>query len=65
MDLAAYLIRDLHISASGMELVRHVHAKLEPNKRRSRAHRATRHQLYREAIEAHRRHQIIARRFGL
>ena len=45
--------RDLHISASPRECVRHVSQKIDPTKRRNRAFRASRHALIRAALKAH------------
>jgi len=50
---AEFAVRDLHVSASPRECVRHVSQKLDTSKRRDRAFRTHRHALIRAAIEAH------------
>lgn len=50
---AEFTVRDLHVSASPRECVRHVLKKLDPAKRKARAFRTPRHALIRAALEAH------------
>jgi hypothetical protein len=66
MSLAAqFAVRDLHVSATPLQCVRHVFAKLDPTKRKGRAFRTLRHALMRAALEAHEanRNLYMTRRF--
>ena len=50
---AAHAVRDLHVSATPRECIRHVLEKLDPEKKRAREFRAVRHRLLKEALVAH------------
>lgn len=65
MNVGAYLIRDLHIDANGRDVIRHIRGKFRDDKRSAYQYRAARHAVYRDALEAHAKHQQLAARFGL
>jgi len=65
VSVGAYMVRDLHVSASSLQVVRHVLAKMRPEVRFSREHRSARHEVLRDALDAHQRHQDLVREFRL
>lgn len=50
---AAYAVRDLHVSATPRDCIRHVLQKLDSDKKRARAFRAVRHGFLKQALIAH------------
>jgi hypothetical protein len=65
MSIGSFIIRDLHVSATDRECVAHVRRKLRPDVRRSREARETRHEIYRDALAAHRKHRALVSDFRL
>jgi hypothetical protein len=63
--MGSYAIRDLHVSASDRDCIRHVWNKLDKRKRRMPAHSLTRKDIYRDALAAHHEHQELVRQFRL
>jgi hypothetical protein len=65
MSLGLFATRDLHVSATDRECVRHVLGKLAQAARFDRKCRKARHKLLRAAITAHHNHQRLVYAFGL
>jgi hypothetical protein len=59
MSAGSFAVRDLHVSATDRECIAHVRRKLRPEVRRSREAREARHEIYRDALAAHRKHRAL------
>ena len=64
MSPGAYAVRDLHVAASDRECIRHVLGKLHKDAR-DRQWRIVRHDVLRDALAAHHKHQALVKEFAL
>jgi hypothetical protein len=64
MSLGSYAVRDLQVTATARDVIRHVRRKLKASSL-GRGKRTERHALLRDALKAHARHRKLCRRFAL
>lgn len=58
-SVGAFLVRDLHVWASDIDVIRHVRGKLKPTRRKRKAFRAKRKLYYQQALVAHRENRAL------
>jgi hypothetical protein len=58
MSLGSFMVRDLHVSSSDAECVRHVLRKMKPAALKAK-HREARHAILRDALKAHEAHRAM------
>jgi hypothetical protein len=57
---ATHAVRDLHVSATNLQVIRHLRRKMQPEVLINRALRKTRHEFYRQCIVVHHRNQSLS-----
>lgn len=57
---ATHAVRDLHVSATNLQLIRHLRRKMQMEVLKDRSLRKSRHDFYRQCIKVHHRNQSLS-----
>lgn len=57
---ATHAVRDLHVSATNLQLIRHLRRKMQMEVLTDRSLRKSRHDFYRQCIKVHHRNQSLS-----
>ena len=57
---ATHAVRDLHVSATNLQLIRHLRRKMQMEVLKDRSLRKSRHDFYRRCIKVHHRNQSLS-----